>query len=250
MARDDEGGNVVLSPRCVRLGAGKRGEIMKLIGTIAIIALFLWLFVNFTHAQDLFDRAEIEFDIDYIDIDKVKLLGSKSKGQVMAIWMKSGSVLTKTLLKSKIKNNNSNDSGYFYPGYGENEVYTYEDDEEIPHNLFVTTLDKSDDELIVMANDIINSTTKWTHNFRWSTSYKEEMDLSKILNALYYKDSKGSKFVNIGIDIISSELEHGVEAVSLLSEKRSLLSFAKGDEELTKQANEFLENNGFNKEKE
>ena len=225
---------------------------MKIIGAIFL----LFVFVSSIYAQDLFDQAEIEFDIDYIDISGIEIFGNKKTGQVMAVWMKNGDVLTKTLSKSNAKNSSSDET---YPNanyegprdYDQgNEVYNYEDDEEIPNKLFVETFDKSDDELIAMANDIINSTTEWTYNFRWSTSYKEEMDLSKILNSLYYKNAKGSKFVNIGIDIISSELEHGVEAVSLLSEKRSLLSFAKGDEELTKQANEFLENNGFNKEKE
>ena len=229
---------------------------MKIIG--AIIALLLWLFICFvsmSHAQDLFDLAEIEFDIDYIDIAGIEIFGNKKSGQVMAVWMKNGDVLTKTLSKSNAKNSSSDETypNVNYEGprnYGGNAVYTYEDDEEIPNKLFVETFDKSDDELIIMANNIINSTTEWIYNFRWSTVYKEEMDLSKILNSLRYKDPKGSKFVNIGIDVISSELEHGVKVVSLLSEKISLLSFAEGDEELTKQANEFLENNGFNKEKE
>ena len=97
MARNDEGGNMVLSPRCIGLGAGKGGEMMKLIG-----AIFLF-FILSACAQTLFDQAEIEFDVDYIDIDKVKMLGSDKKGHVLVVWLKNGNVLTKTLSNSKIK---------------------------------------------------------------------------------------------------------------------------------------------------
>jgi len=96
---------MVLSPRSTGLGAGKGGEMKKvyIVVFINITILLLWLFVSFSHAQDLFDRAEIEFDIDYIDIDKVKVIGGTINGQVMVVWMKSGSVLTKTLSKSNVE---------------------------------------------------------------------------------------------------------------------------------------------------
>ena len=98
---------------------------------LCFIAVFsiLCIFTITSHAQDLFDRAEIEFDIDYIDIDKIKLLGSTRSGFVMAVWMKSGSVLTKTLSKSNKKYetngsdvyNNSNDNDFHGDGIGDSD---------------------------------------------------------------------------------------------------------------------------------
>ena len=60
---------------------------MKIIGAIFLLIVF----VSSIYAQGLFDQAEIEFDVDYIDIGNVQILGSKAKGQVMVVWMKSGS---------------------------------------------------------------------------------------------------------------------------------------------------------------
>jgi len=255
------------------MGAGKGGEIMKIIG--AIIALLLWLFICFvsmSHAQDLFDLAETEFDIDYIDIAGIEIFGNKRTGQVIAVWMKNGDVLTKTLLNSNAKNSDDDDVSYSYervsdrngadPDGGEavgdswqpselddenlHEVYNYEDNDYRPYPTF---LGKSTDELIEMARDIINK-PEWTYNYKWSNSYSEELDLCRILDQIKYADAKGEKVVQLTMDIISADLEHGQKPGKLYLEKSKLLIFAEGDEKLIKQANEFLENNGFNKEKE
>ena len=223
---------------------------MKIIG--AIIALLLWLFICFvsmSHAQDLFDLAEIEFDIDYIDIAGIEIFGNKKSGQVMAVWMKNGDVLTKTLSKSNAKNSSSDETypNVNYEGpqnYGGNAVYTYEDNDYRPYPTF---LGKSTDELIEMARDIINK-PEWTYNYKWSNSYSEELDLCRILDQIKYADAKGEKVVQLTMDIISADLEHGQKPGKLYLEKSKLLIFAEGDEKLIKQANEFLENNGFNKD--
>ena len=213
---------------------------MKLIGAIFLLIVF----ASMTYAQDLFDRAEIEFDIDYIDIDKVKILGGTIKGQVMAVWMKSGSVLTKTLSKSnsKVEFDNSYDDNETDEG---NAIYNYQNTKDSP----VLELDgKSDAEIIAMANDIINK-PEWTYNYKWSTVYAEEIDLSFILGYLYYtKEVKGAECVRLAMDVIAADIEHGQKPNILYTEQRRLKGFAEGDEQLTKMANDFLEENGFNKE--
>ena len=227
---------------------------MKLIGAIVayifLLLVFISLFfVSFSHAQDLFDRAEIEFDIDYIDIDKVKLLGGKSKGQVIAVWMKSGSVLTKTLSKSNIKFNDREDRE-FDNGRIEDDLHSVYNHEDVKSPDYFTTIGKTPDQLIEMANGIISSTSEWTYNYKWSTSTKEELSLSNILKTLRYTHNvKGPVFVKLAMDVISADLAHGVSREKLHPEKGNLLDFAEGDEELTKQVNDFLEENGFNKEK-
>ena len=215
---------------------------MKLIGAVFLLIVF----VLPVHAQDLFDRAEIEFDIDYIDIDKVKVMGGTKKGQVMAVWMKSGSVLTKTLSKSKIKYNDSNNNSYSYSySDGDNEVYNYESDESVPQ---LKLKEMSTDEIITMANEIINK-SEWTYNYKFSTSFAEELNLCSIISHFGFAGKKGAEYVQLTMDIITAEIEHGQRASRLLLEKSNLLDFAEGDDQLTKMANDFLEENGFNKEK-
>jgi len=228
------------------MGAGKGGEVMKIIGAIFLLIVF----VSPIYAQDLFDRAEIEFDIDYIDIAGIEIFGNKKSGQVMAVWLKNGDVLTKTLSMSNGKNSYSNDGWqplhHLSGSDDENlhEVYNYEEGESAPYlNLY----DKSTDELIKMARDIINK-PEWTYNYKWSNSYSEEIDLCHILDNLKDRNARGSEEVQLTMDVISADLEHGQIREKLYTEKNMLLGFAKGDEELTKQANEFLEENGFNKE--
>ena len=241
MARNDESGNMVLSPRCVRLGAGQGGEMMKLIGAFFLLIVF----ISPIYAQDLFDQAEIEFDVDYIDIDKIKLLGSKNKGQVIAVWMKSGSVLTKTLSNSKIKysvaDDNRDDVSYAEPNH---EVYNIHDNQNAP----LPELDgKSVDEIIAMAYEIINK-PEWTYNYRWSESYSEELDLNYIMGRFDMNDRKGPELVKLGMDIITADLSHGQKVKKLYLESSRLKEFAKGDDQLTQTVNDFLKENGFNEE--
>ena len=206
---------------------------MTIIGAIFLLIVF----VLPIYAQDLFNRAEIEFDIDYIDIDKVKVLGGPNKGQVMAVWMKNGSVLTKTLSNSKIKYNDDSDDDSF------NEVYNYEDGESAPY----LKLDgKSTDEIIAMAYEIINK-LEWTYNYKWSETHSEELNLTHIMSRLQTNKAKGPRLVRLGVDIITADLEHGQEARKLYIESRYLKEFAEGDEQLTKEVNDFLTEKGFNK---
>ena len=214
---------------------------MKIIG-----AIFLFIvFVSPIYAQGLFDQAEIEFDVDYIDIDNVQILGSKAKGRVMVVWMKSGSVLTKTLSNSKIKySDDDSDISYSYGLPGNNEVYNYESEENAP----IPEIDgKSTDEIIAIAYEIINK-PEWTYNYKLSKTYSEELDLNYIMGRLQTNKAKGPELVRLGMDIITADLEHGQEAKKLFLEKRNLESFAKGDEQLTQTVNDFLEEKGFNKE--
>ena len=222
---------------------------MKIIGAIFL----LFVFVSSIYAQDLFDRAEIEFDIDYIDIAGIEIFGNKKTGQVMAVWMKNGDVLTKTLSKSNAKNSSSDETypNVNYEGprdYDQgNEVYNYEDNESPPSlNLY----DKSTttNELMALARDIINK-PEWTYNYEWSSIYSEEMNLCRIMDSLNYRGEKGTEAVQLAMDVISADLEHGQKPEKLFIEETRLLRFAEGDEELTKQANKFLEENGFNEEK-
>jgi len=214
---------------------------------IAVI-LILCMFMATSHAQDLFDQAEIEFDIDYIDIDKVKVIGGTINGQVMAVWMKSGSVLTKTLSKLNSKFGDNDDREFDDGRDNLHSIYNYQDDESPD---YLVSVGKSPDQLIVIANDIINSTSEWTYDYKWSTSHKEELDLLNILGKLrYIHNVKGPVSVKLAMDVITADLAHGTSRKKLYPEKENLLSFAQGDEQLTKMANDFLEENGFNEEKE
>jgi len=213
---------------------------MKIIGAIFLLIVF----VSPIYAQDLFDRAEIEFNIDYIDIDKVKLLGSKNKGKVMAVWMKSGSVLTKTLSKSSAE---YGDSGDQWQGLrrgdlleGQSPPYPGAEKENI--------WEMSTDELRVKANTILSS--EWVNkNDMLGSGYTEEVDLLKILTCLKHKENKGPEFVGLAMDIIAADLKRGSNVRALSGERIALEYFAANNDILTKMANDFLEENGFNKEK-
>ena len=193
---------------------------MKFIGAVFLF----FIFVLSIHAQDLFDQAEIEFDVDYIDIDNVQILGDKNKGRVMVVWMKSGSVLTKTLLKSNIR-----DTQYT------NLETSYNNPEgKVP----IEELEKQPKkELISMAYDLINS--------HWHD--KTTFRLFDIIFALELTNNKGFEFVELTIDVIKANLEYGLTPTKLFAERIMLLNFAKGDEQLTEMANIFLEENGFKK---
>ena len=197
------------------------------------IVVIVCLFISpVAYAQDLFDQAEIEFDVDYIDIDNVQILGSKTKGQVMVVWMKSGSVLTKTLSNSKIKySDDDSDISYSYRGIEENNIW-----------------DMSTEELRGEANRILSS--EWTNrNGRLGSGYNEEMDLLKILTCLKYEQNKGSlEFVGLAMDIIVADMEYGARVGTMNGERSALEYFAEGDEQLTKIVNDFLTEKGFNKE--
>ena len=210
---------------------------MKIIG-----AIFLFIvFISPIYAQDLFDQAEIEFDVDYIDIDNVQILGSKNKGQVMVAWLKNGSVLTKTLSNSKIK---YSDNDYSYDRNQESsfhEVYNFKDNEAVP---LLELKGKSIDEIIAMAYEIINK-LEWTYNYKWSETHSEELNLTHIMGRLQTNKAKGPELVRLGVDIITADLEHGQEARKLWIEARYLKEFAEGDEQLTKEVNDFLKGNGF-----
>ena len=209
-----------------------------LIMALLLIIVCLFIFVApKSHAQDLFDRAEIEFDIDYIDIDKVKILGGTIKGQVMAVWMKSGSVLTKTLSKSNVE--------YEYREFDSGVNYDF-----TPESIFAKDKipieelrKKPGEELVSMAGDLI---TGYGGNGEWGnhTTYR----LFDILLALKLNEHRGSEFVQIVMDVINASLKNEIKPRKLLAERSMLLTFAKGDEQLTKMANDFLEENGFNKE--
>jgi len=223
---------MVLSSRCIRLGAGKGGEMMKLIGVFFLLIIF----ISPIYAQDLFDQAEIEFDVDYIDIDKVKLLGSKNKGQVIAVWMKSGSVLTKTLSKSKIKYSNREDredredrefDNGGYPG----NIINYE------KPLISELREKSDEELVSKIYNLLDE--EWINQ---RTTYL----LFDVEFALKLNGGRNSEYVQLAMDIINYNLEHGMNIRQLQGEKDMLKQFAEEDEQLTKMANDFLEEKGFN----
>ena len=210
------------------------------------IVVIVCLFISFVaYAQDLFDQAEIEFDVDYIDIGNVQILGSKARGQVMVVWMKSGSVLTKTLSNSKIKYSDDDDISYSSNGLAAtNEVYNFEDNENPP----VPELGgRSVDEIIAMAYEIINK-PEWTYNYKWSETYSEELDLTYIMDHFSRNNEKGPELVKLGMDIITADLKRGQKVEKLYTEKSCLKSFAEGDEQLTQTVNDFLEENGFNKE--
>ena len=228
MARNDEGGNVVFGPRSIRLGAGKGGEIMKLIG-----AIFLFIvFVSPIYAQGLFDQAEIEFNVDYIDIGNVQILGSKAKGQVMVVWMKSGSVLTKTLSNSKIKYSDREDREFDNGGdytFTPESVYT-EDRVQIEE-----LRKKPVEELILRASDLING--EWGDH----TTFR----LFDVIFALKLEGNRGSEFVQLTMDVIKANLKYENRPRRLLAEKDMMLQFAEGDEQLTKDVNNFLKENGF-----
>jgi len=223
------------------MGTGKGGEVMKIssVFIMSVIYIFIFLFfvfISFSRAQDLFDRAEIEFDIDYIDIAGIEIFGNKKTGQVMAVWMKNGDVLTKTLSKSNAENDSSvydwqsGDTVYQYRGLNLNK-------DKIP----IEELRKeSTEELVSRATDLINS--EWDDH----TTFR----LFDVVFALKLNDNRGPEFVQLTMDVIKANLKYENRPRRLLAERDMMLGFAKGDEELTKQANEFLENNGFNKEKE
>ena len=205
-----------------------------LIMALLLIIVCIFIFVApKSHAQDLFDRAEIEFNIDYIDIDKVKILGGTVKGQVMAMWMKSGSVLTKTLSKPNVeyefREDREFDNGGSY-AFTPESVFAKD---RIP----IQELRKeSTGELASRINDLINS--EWYDDY---ITYR----LFDILFALKLNEHRGSEFVQLTMDVINTNLKNGMKPRKLVAEKSMLLTFAKGDEQLTKMANYFLEENGF-----
>jgi hypothetical protein len=234
---------MVLSPRSVGLGTGKGGEMMKLMGAIFLF----FVFVSSVYAQNLFDQAEIEFDIDYIDIDKVKILGSKNKGQVMAVWLKTGDVLTKTLSNSKIKYSDDNNDSWHTPGQqvdsGRLDLREFHYPKPIsdtieskPSNAELKA--KSDEELVSRIHNLLNG--EWNQQ----TTFL----LFDIIFVLQSKDRKGSEYVQLTIDIINHSLENGMTNRELQAEKHILIIFAEGDIQLVKTVNNFLEEKGFKKE--
>ena len=102
------------------------------------------------------------------------------------------------------------------------------------------------DELITEANNIL-LIDEWIPLYRNPINFKEENRLMMIL--LKLQKNRGSQFVTLGMDIITADLEHEIPLERLGAEARYLRDFAEGDEQLTKMANDFLEDNGFNKEK-
>ena len=106
---------------------------------------------------------------------------------------------------------------------------------------------KSTDEIIAMADEIINK-PEWTYNYKWSSDYSEELTLVQMMRHLSDKDEKGPELVRLGMDIITADLEHGQEVNKVFSEARYLKKFPEGDEQLTQTVNDFLEEKRFNKE--
>ena len=170
MARDDERGNMVLSPRSAGLGAGKGGEMMRsaqivsaYIGMIIIImALLFCIFISFSHA----------FDSEY----EIQALHKKASDKLIAM---------------------------------------------IYHNILFSD---------------------------WTDTSKS--NLMKLLLVLEERGHNGPGFVDLTIDIIMIDLEHNVKLENLYIEKKILMKFTEGHEYLIKWVDTFLEENGFNKEKE
>ena len=222
------------------MGTGKGGEVMKIssVFIMSVIYIFIFLFfvfISFSRAQDLFDRAEIEFDIDYIDIDKVKVIGGTINGQVMAVWMKSGSVLTKTLSSSKIKYNDDSDISFSYRGISDNDSESKFTKNRIP---IEELRKKSVEELISITNDLING--EWGDH----TTFR----LFDVIFALKLEGNRGPEMVKLTMDVINANLKYENRPRRLLAERDMMLQFAEGDEQLTQTVNDFLEEKGFNKE--
>jgi len=204
------------------------------------ITITICLFIlPIAYAQDLFDRAEIEFDIDYIDIDNVQILGGTRSGFVMVAWMKSGSVLTKTLSKSNVEYEFSEDrefdnGGDYSPhhsirAYDEESVFTYDKDK-----ISIEDLRKeSEEELVSRAYHLINC--EWDDHITYR--------LFDVIFALKLNGYRGSEMVQLSMDVIKANLEYTNEPRRLLSERDMMLQFAEDDEQLTKMANDFLEEN-------
>ena len=145
----------------------------------------------------------------------------------MAVWMKSGSVLTKTLLKSKME-------------YDGNSHYEFTPESVLnEHRIPIEDLRKeSAEELALRANDIING--------EWDA--RTTFELFDVIFALKLEGNRGSEFVQLTMDVIKANLKYdGYHPRRLLSEMDMMLQFAEGDEQLTKMAKDFLEENGFNK---
>ena len=193
---------------------------MKIIGAIFLLIVF----VSPIYAQGLFDQAEIEFDVDYIDIGNVQILGNENKGRVMAVWLKNGNVLTKTLSNSKIK---------YLEIITDNPVI-YSDSNRLPMSELENM---SNEELISRIYDLLNE--EWVNE----TTYL----LFDTVLVLKFKNAKGTEYVQLTIDIINYNLEHGLSPNKLRAEETALKSFAEGDDELEKIVNDFLTEKGFNK---
>ena len=100
---------------------------------------------------------------------------------------------------------------------------------------------KSSDKLIAMIyHNILFS--DWTDT--------SKSNLMKLLLVLEERGHNGPGFVDLTIDIIMIDLEHNVKLENLYIEKKILMKFTEGHEYLIKWVDTFLEENGFNKEKE
>ena len=66
-----------------------------------IVFLSIMLIAKLSFGQDLLDEASEIFNVNIMSIDKVLKLGSSKKGIVIAMWLKNGNVMTKTLKKTK-----------------------------------------------------------------------------------------------------------------------------------------------------
>ena len=75
-----------------------------------IVFLSIMLIAKLSFGQDLLDEASEIFNVDIMSIDKVLKLGSSKKGIVIAMWLKNGNVMTKTLKKTKQKESYAGDS--------------------------------------------------------------------------------------------------------------------------------------------
>ena len=100
---------------------------------------------------------------------------------------------------------------------------------------------KSSDKLIAMIyHNILFSD--------WTDASKS--NLMKLLLVLEERGHNGPGFVDLTIDVIMIDLEHNVKLENLYIEKKILMKFTEGHEYLIKWVDTFLEENGFNKEKE
>ena len=81
-----------------------------------IIFLFIMLIAKLSFGQDLLNQASEIFNVNIMSIDKVLKLGSSKKGIVIAMWLKNGNVMTKTLKKTKQKESYNGDSARQWNG--------------------------------------------------------------------------------------------------------------------------------------